>query len=367
MSGLSSEQISSALDTLYIQIDAGIMNVSNNFINRTIGFAKNRVKNHYSQSNTSLHNPHLSPENTICRSDTKTQFDLAPTKCISSCDEYCTNGFWASGYGSYLVQGKRHGIVGYNAWNAGTVIGFDRLCNDAGILGVSGGYSYADVDSKTPNYENTEIHSAQFTVYGAFVDPHYPCFVDVTGYFAHNWYQGEREINIGNIIVRRAKSNYNGQQYAVCMDSGYRINLNVDVEIAPLLSIYWNHLGIGGYSETGANSLDLSLKNQSYNQLLSGLGFRTLWNRETKPGSIISEAHVRWFYDYIGDPMAVTSNFNGGGASFGTNGCKPARNSFNAGGQIMFGLKNNRWLIGSFDLELKGQFIGAYGSLTLHF
>jgi autotransporter-associated beta strand protein len=374
LNGLSSEEIGAALDTLYAQIDGGIISISSTFMNNSIGFAKNRVRGLLSKAETSLHNPR--PAESIMPVRKSQDFAMglrneavepAAATGISSGDEYCLNGLWASGYGSYLNQGKRHGIVGYSAWNAGTVIGFDRMCNDAVILGVSGGYAYADVDSNTPNYENTEIHSAQCTLYGAFVDPHYPCFMDVTGYFSHNWYNGEREINIGNIIVRRAKSNYGGQQYAVCSDGGFRINLNEDVEIDPLLSVYWNHLGINGYTETGADSINLNLKKQTYNQLLSGLGIRVLGNLESESGKIISEAHVRWFYDYIGDPMAVTSNFTGGGASFATNGCKPARNSFNAGGQILFDMNNDHWVIGAFDLELKGQFFGAYASLTLRY
>jgi autotransporter-associated beta strand protein len=344
MDGLSSSQVASALDTMYAQIDAGVINATRTSLTDFVGVAMDRVEKVLKISRT----------------------DEPVETGISSGEEGELSGIWAKGYGSYLTQGTRNNIAGYDAWNAGTALGIDHLFSDCFTLGVSGGYAYGNADSDANN-ANTYINSAQTTVYGGYSDQNLPFFVDAAGTFAYNWYNGRRDINIGNVILRRANGEYDGQQYGAYIGTGYKFNLTKNIELTPLLSLQWNHLSLGSYTETEADALNLTVNRQGYDQLLSGVGARVASPMLFTWGTFTPEVHGKWFYDFIGDPMAVTSNFNGGGASFNTNGCKPALNSFNAGGQLIFEFKNDVSIVGNCDTEMRDQFFGIYGSVSLRY
>jgi uncharacterized protein with beta-barrel porin domain len=237
---------------------------------------------------------------------------------------------------------------------------------DCVTLGVSGGYAYGNVDSDA-NDANTYINSAQTTIYGGYQNKEMPVFVDMAGSFAYNWYNGTRDISIGNTIQRTANAQYDGQQYGAYLGGGYRFDVTKNIQFTPLLSLQYNHLQLGSYTETEAGALNLSVASQGYDQLQSGLGARIAAPIKCKWGTFTPEAHGKWFYDFIGDNMAVTSNFNGGGASFNSNGAKPALNSFNAGGELTFDFKNNISIIANCDTEMKDEFFGIYGSATVRY
>jgi uncharacterized protein with beta-barrel porin domain len=344
MDGLSSSQVAAALDTMVPEVDAGVLNTTTAVLNNFVGVAMDRVEKVL----------------TIAKAA-----DSAATG-VSAGEAGKINGIWGKGYGSYLTQRTRNNIAGYDAWNAGTALGIDHLFADNITLGISGGWAYGNVDSDVNN-ANTYINSAQTTIYGGYSNPDLPYFIDAAGSFAYNWYNGQRDINIGGVILRTANASYDGQQYGVYVGGGYKINLTKNIEFTPLVSLQWNHLSLESYTETEAGALNLTVNRQGYDQLLSGVGARIASPIKFKWGTFTPEAHGKWFYDFIGDPFAVSSNFNGGGASFGSNGCKPALNSFNAGGQMIFDFKNDVSIIGNCDTEMKNQFFGIYGSVTLRY
>ncbi len=344
MGNLSNSQVASSLNMMVPQVDAGVINTSTTALNNFVGVAIDRVENVL----------------TIARAQ-----DSAITG-MSAGEEGKANGIWGKGYGSYLTQGTRNNVAGYDAWNAGTALGADHLFGDSVTLGASGGYAYGNVDGDVNN-ANTYINSAQVTLYGGYTNQNKPYFIDAAGSFAYNWYDGTRDINVGNVIFRTANASYVGQQYGVYLGGGYKINATKNIEFTPLMSLQWNHLHLGSYTETEAGALNLSVAGQDYDQLQSGLGARIATPVKYKWGTFTPEAHGKWFYDFIGDPFASTSNFNGGGAGFGSNGCKPALNSFNAGGQLIFDFKNDISIIGNCDTEMKDQFFGIYGSATLRY
>ena len=324
-------QANAALNTMYAEIDGGIMNVTGMMLNNFVSVALSRVEK------------------------------------IRSSDEESSIDPWVKGYGSYLTQGKRHDIHGYNAWNTGAMAGEDGTYRDSVVLGLSGGYAYSQVGSNTVNTEKTLIHSAQITAYGGYGNTRSPFYVDAAGYFAYNWYSGLRDINIGDVILRTAHSNYHGMQYGVYAGAGCKVRFQT-ADLTPLISLQWNHLAIDNYSERGANSLNLSVRKQNYDQLRTGLGARIAFSRQFSWGLLTPEFHARWFYDFIDDAMAVTSNFNGGGAAFPTNGAKPAQNSGNLGAMLIFDTNNdNISIYGNIDTEIRSRFLGIYGSIAINY
>ncbi len=343
LEGLSNAQITAALNTMVPIVDAGILDNSGAALDNFIGASLERVLSVL----------------TACASGN------SDTTGVSAGDNPQLNGLWAKTYGSYLVQGTRNGIQGYNAWNSGTAVGFDHLLDDTFTLGISGGYAYGQVNSDANN-ASTSIQSAQTTLYAGYQGTNIPYFIDAAGSFAYNWYDGSRNIVVGS-INRTAKSYYDGQQYGAYLDGGYKFNLGNNLELAPITSIQWNHLAIGSYTETNAGALDLNVNRQSYDTLESGLGASVSTRLKYDWGHFTPELHAKWLYDFIDDGMVVTSAYTGGGASFTSNGAKPAKDGANIGGKLSFDLKDDISLIAGVDTEIRDNFFGVYGSVSLRY
>ena len=345
LNGLSASQTAAALDTLVPEVDAGVMNTSTAALNNFVGAVMERAE-------------------TVLR--LAQSVNNSGNTGVSTGDDPRLNGVWAKGYGSYLTQDTRKGIRGYDAWNAGTAIGADRLFADCVTLGISGGYAYGNVDSDVNN-GNTYINSGQGTIYGGYQDLNFPYFINAAGSFAWNWYNGKRDINIGNAISSTANAQYDGQQYGAYVGGGYKFNLNKNLALTPLASLQWTHLHLASYTETEAGVLNLNAASQDYDILQSGIGGRLEYALDTDWGIFTPEVHGKWFYDFIGDAVASSSTFTGGGASFNTNGCSPAQSSFDVGGKLTLALKNDVTVTGECDTELKDQFFGIYGALTVRY
>ncbi len=339
----SGDEIAQSLNSMVPEVDAGVFNNTTSSLYNFVGASIDRANEVLNVASS----------------------DLAKTG-ISSGDEINLNGIWGKGYGSYLTQGTRKGVLGYDAWNAGTAIGIDHLFNDNITLGLSGGYAYGKVFSDA-NSGRTVINSGQGTVYGGYQDKKYPYFIDAAGSFAWNWYDGKRDVNVGTAINRQANAAYDGQQYGAYIGGGYNFDLGNNVKLTPLASLQYSHLRLEGYTERGAGSMNLTTKSQNYNLLQSGVGAGVSYSMKSKYGVFTPEAHGKWLYDFMGDDMAMTSTFNGGGASFNSNGCKPAQSSFNAGGKLSFDMDNNVSLVGTCDTEIKDQFFGIYGSVAVRY
>jgi len=339
----SNAKTTSALNTLGPVVDGGVLGSTTESLNNFIGASIERAQHVVTLASSG------NPDSTG----------------VSSGDENPLNGLWAKQYGGYMDQGTHDGIEGYDAWNTGTAVGLDHMVNDDLTLGASVGYAYGNVDSDA-NSASTYINSAEGTLYAAYQGQDHPYFLDAAGSFANNWYDGQRSLTV-NTINRIADSEYQGQQYGVYLDGGYKFDVGHNIVLAPLTSLQWTHLTLGSYTETDAGDLNLMVNRQSYNILESGLGASISSLATYNWGDLTPEFHAKWLYDFINDNMSVTSSFTGGGASFVSTGANPARDAVDIGGSLSFNLKNNISLIAGVDTEIKDNFFAVYGSLSLRY
>ncbi len=353
---LTNAQITAALNTMGPIVNGGIIEDTYASLNNFMGASLDRVRNVLSREDI-INNSLNSVEGALDHSARQDP----------------VNGIWARPYGSFLNQATKQYNPGYDALNAGTVIGFDRLVADNLVLGISGGYAYGRVNSNE-DLGTTDITSAQGTIYAGYQDANHEFYVDAAGSLAWNWYTGQRNISY---INRTADSNYEGQQYSTYIESGYRFNSGVDtqsaqllgngVDIVPLVSLQWTHLSMGGYTESNAGALDLNVGKQDYDTLESGLGLSVGSSQTNDWGIFTPEVHAKWLHDYINDHMVITSSLTGGGGSFTANGLTPKADGIDLGSKLSFDLKNNISFIADCDVELKDGFVEVYGSGTVRY
>ncbi len=286
---------------------------------------------------------------------------------VSTGDPWTNMGWWVKGFGNAVDQDARGGISGYDATTWGVTSGLDGEIAPDTRLGFAGGYAGTEVDNDgEPG--GTDIGSILGTVYLSYDDAS-PWYGNGGFTFTWNEYDGTRNIAFGT-ISRTALADYDGAQYTGFGEIGYvwenkDIEPNVPWFITPMVGLTYSHLGIGGYTETGAGDLNLLVGDQDYDFLQSSLGVKIERPWTNSSGKWVPEAHFKWLYDFIGDEAATTATFTGGGASFSTRGVAPAQHSFNAGAGLTFYSNGNVSVSGMYDFELKEDFIGHTGQGVL--
>jgi autotransporter-associated beta strand protein len=311
---------------------------------------------------------------------------------VSSGDMLNGVGVWMQGLGSNITQGERGGVEGYNANLFGTTVGADKLIDKHFRAGFAGSYGFADVNSKTPGSPSDDINSYQATVYGSFDSLDLNAarekgknsraavrnqgddfwYVDGMVSFTQNDYDSRREIWLGPATERVAKADHYGQQYSTNFEGGYTFTFQKTkaLEVTPFASLGYNYLYMNSYKEKGANSLDLSVQGEGFNQLEQGLGTKLAYPVVARNmGTFIPSVKGAWLYDYIGDRFETNASFAGGGSSFQTRGARPAKSWMLFGAELAFLNKGNMTVTGNWDIELKDQFMSNtyYGTVRYDF
>jgi len=337
LDGLSPSQVTQALAIMTPTVDTGVTTASTNALN----------------SCTDTVITHL-------------EYALAPTAIsagmtgLSTGDDYLKGiDVWGQGFGNYTHQDARGSSNGYNASMWGVAMGGDMpMYYDNLRLGVSPGFAQSFVRSKDSS-GRTDINSYQGTLYGGYENTNNPYYLDCAFSFAYNDYDGSRHITAG-AIDRIAYADYNGQQYSVIAGGGFTMK-GYNFNLTPLASVQYMRLHIGGYTETGANALNLVVNSQDYDMLQTGFGAKLEYPIKTRYGTLVPEVHAKWLYDWIGDKQATNSTFSGGGASFPTNGFTPAVSSYDLGTRLMLFTKNNFSIAANYDLEIKEDYWSQAG------
>jgi len=196
------------------------------------------------------------------------------------------------------------------------------------VTGLFAGYEYSY--AKYDGGSKTEANSALFGAYASYAtDSGY--YVDGIVSGGYTGFQTRRSIQFST-IDRTADADPNSGQFSAS------INLGKDFEIGkftlgPIAGLQYTYVGIGGFTETGADSLDLALGQQNANSLRSNLGGRLAYNWEINKGlMLIPELRGFWMYEFLNNSRNISSSLDGGsGSSFDFSTGDPYRNSIFAG------------------------------------
>jgi outer membrane autotransporter protein len=337
----NASEIQQALNTVCPINDGSAVNTANTSFNQSLEMTSSRLADLFVQNQAS--------EPII----------LAGAEDINDID------IWVKGFGQYIRQKPRGLSNGYYATIWGTALGGDKpIMSDNTRLGLSGGYAKSNVNSKD-NSAKTDIDSYQLTLYGGNISHNKPLYINSSLSFAYNDYESSRQVAVG-AISRMADSNYNGQQYSARLESGYSLKKG-RFSITPMVSLQYLRLNIDDYTESGAGALSLSVDEQSYDMLQSGLGVKFEHPIEKQKSVIFPELHARWLYDFINDRQETTSTFSGGGGSFTTEGFDPPKNSFDMGAKLTV-MTENFWTYRiNYDLKYKEDYVGHTGWVDIRY
>ena len=271
---------------------------------------------------------------------------------------------WVQGFGSTADQRNRGLYNGYDFDNKGVTFGLDSLVTDDLRLGAA--FSYASTDVKTKVLNNkTNIDSYQGSVYASLNKAEW--YLDGSLSYGWNNAKGRRRITIG-ALNRTAMADYDSNQFIAQGILGRDYKLDNDVIVNPYVGLEYINLSTDNYTETGAGSLNLTVRSADTASLTSTLGVSVRKAIKTANDYVVTpEVHAGWRYDFLDETQLNNSTFAGGGAAFNTRGLNPADSGINIGASLSAYSSGKMELQARYDFEYKPDYTSHAGTLIFRY
>ncbi len=282
---------------------------------------------------------------------------------MSNGDAQEPSSAWVKIFKQYGNQAQRGDILGYKNDTWGIIAGGDAYVKDNILVGLALSWANLDMHDKRSAYETTRANSYQASVY-ANLECDTPWYYNGIVAVAYNEYRSDRNIVFGNVNLF-PHADYDGWQTGAKVESGYVYDFDT-MQFVPHTSLFYSHLSLNSYTETGANTANLFVDDADFDAMLWGGGFKFIKEVALENERFFqSEIHTRVFYDLFGDTMALTSQFTGGGPNFRTAGFTPARFSYNVGGNVSLYSRHNWVFTLSYDYDAKADYHANAGFLRI--
>ncbi|MHC4343014.1 MAG: autotransporter outer membrane beta-barrel domain-containing protein, partial [Planctomycetota bacterium] len=205
-------------------------------------------------------------------------------------------GAWIDGYGIFgdLEGGANASNVDYTI--AGTSLGIDGRLAKHWVVGGAAGYARTiDLDFKQRSGSG-DANTFQGALYAGRSTSR--SYLSASGRFAWSDMNTSRTIVFGD-IDRRTTGSFSGWDAGASIEGGVNLVEWWGVSVQPLASFDYVHVETDGYTEKGADSLDLKVKSESLDSMVSGVGLRLhgtiAMDRDTW---ITPEVRVRWAHEF---------------------------------------------------------------------
>jgi outer membrane autotransporter protein len=246
---------------------------------------------------------------------------------------------FVKGFGIWGNRDSECDIAGYGYSVYGVVAGMDKLFSDKMLFGFGIGGSTANVDYSFSNTD-ADIDSLLLSLYGSYFKNDW--HIDWTAGYSHNWYDSKRGIHFG-AIDRQAESDHQGNAYSAAIEFGKNLAAPSATIFEPVAGFGYTLVQEDGYTEKGADALNLKVDSDTTDGFYSKLGIRMAkeFRTEKLPDVVIvPKVNMFWIHDFA-ERVEVSSSFVGGG-SFATKGHDPERDLFNAGAALNIYLNKNK-------------------------
>ena len=217
-------------------------------------------------------------------------------------------GAWGGALGGLGTIGANQpvGAVTYNV--GGFAAGLDRLATDTIRLGVTAGYTNGT--QWVGGFDGLgRSDTFQVGLYGGFAQD--KVYADAVIGYAYTWNQMWRNIPVPGLGTRTAQGRTGANQFYGQIETGYRVDLGTTANafVTPFVRLQAFTGTQNAFSETGAQSLNLSVAQQTTNSLRSVIGAQLggsmdLGWRE----KLALQLRLGWSHEYadVGRPVSAT-------------------------------------------------------------
>ncbi|HEY4894017.1 MAG TPA: autotransporter outer membrane beta-barrel domain-containing protein, partial [Reyranella sp.] len=253
---------------------------------------------------------------------------LAQACEIEACDAVGPLSAWASalgGLGSVLGDGNASTLT-YNF--GGAAAGMDYRFDPRFLAGIGVGYTHGT------QWVNSFMgqgwsDSVSVTAYGSFTQSGF--YVDALAGYAYYSNQLQRQILIPGLQQRTATGSTGANQFLGQIEGGYKVGIYAPASatITPFGRFQISSVTQNGFSESGAQSLDLNVAQQTTNSqrttIGADLGSSIGFGEDKKVDFAV---RLGWMHEFANVARPITAAFAGApGDSFTVFGATPLRNS----------------------------------------
>ncbi|WP_422003389.1 autotransporter domain-containing protein [Reyranella sp.] len=252
--------------------------------------------------------------------------------CDVACDTVspATWGAWGGALGGLgtLGNGAATGAVTYNA--GGFAAGLDRAVAPGARVGITTGYT---TGSQWVSGFNGMGRSDTVNVglYGGYTQG--PLYLDALAGYAYSWNQMWRQIAVPGLQQRTALGQTGANQWYGQLEGGWRFELgpqspaSAQAFVTPFARLQAYTGTQNGFTETGAQSLNLSVAQQTTNSLRSVIGAQLGGSMDLGWRERLAlQLRLGWSHEYADVSRPVTATLAGAPAMpFTTYGISPTR------------------------------------------
>lgn len=248
--------------------------------------------------------------------------------CDIACDTVTPArwGAWGGGVGAFGTVAGNINSPGVTYNLGGFAAGLDRRFGDSFKAGFATGFSAASLYPQAASGFGTS-NTLQFALYGEYAEG--PVYLDALAGYAHADNRMSRPIVIPGLPYRVAQGYTTANQFFGQLEAGYRLDVapRFGGFVTPFARLQGSTSTQNGFSESGADSLNLNVAQQTTDTLRSvlgaqlGAGIDTAW--QSKLNLLF---RIGWSHDYADLTRPVTAAFAGAPAlSFTTQGAVAPR------------------------------------------
>jgi outer membrane autotransporter protein len=215
---------------------------------------------------------------------------------------------WVLGNGEFSRSKGYSGVPNYNNNAGGFLAGADYSFGGGLVAGLFAGYEYSY--AKYNGGSSTRGNSALFGAYASYSNEA-GYYVDGIVSGGYTGFQTRRSIEFGT-IDRTANADPNSGQFSASLNLGKDFEWN-NFTFGPIAGVQYTYVGIGGFSESGANSLDLALGQQNANSFRSNLGARLAYTWAISENfKLIPEVRGFWMHEFLNNSRNIGAALDGG-------------------------------------------------------
>jgi outer membrane autotransporter protein len=246
----------------------------------------------------------------------------------------------------------------------GTLLGMERGLGGASRVGFFGGYQGTSLQLDGP-VQSGRIDGGTFGSY-LYNDDGFN-YYSLIGGTQFNGYDTQRLVQYDG-INRTADGSFGGWQGYGYLERGVSFRTQ-RATLQPYAALQYIYLRQNGYTETGAETLNLNMSGIDANSLRSLIGTRLQYTQGTRLGHrLLPEVRALWLHEFLDTDVAVNSFFAPiGGGSFAIQGLDLGRDWAILGGGVRYELDSGWQMYFNYDAQVNTQQVFHVGSGGLQY
>ena len=190
--------------------------------------------------------------------------------------------------------------TGFDFTMGGFTAGTDFLLSDNFLVGIASGYTRTASDFSNSG-GSIDANSIPLNLYAAYIPK--PFYAVGSAGYTLNLFDLDRDLNFGG-LARTAKSSATGHQFNAYGETGYDFKMG-SLVLTPNATLAYSHLWVDGFTESGADSLNLTVSSQSAESLQTGLGGRITFPFEACGLKIFPQLFASYQHEFSNDSRGL--------------------------------------------------------------